>query len=229
MTLSNSSHMGSSPLTRGKHAACFRSAGFSGLIPAHAGKTPCRGEQRHERGAHPRSRGENPKTRSNSLLDPGSSPLTRGKRRQLAGDDCRRRLIPAHAGKTHTVAPNSQPSRAHPRSRGENVFINDPGREREGSSPLTRGKRGEDRFALPGLRLIPAHAGKTPLRLIPSGAPRAHPRSRGENHFEYAAPETIKGSSPLTRGKRAAPRSRPASTGLIPAHAGKTPCMDSPR
>ena len=51
---------------------------------------------------------------------------------------------------------------------------------------------------------------------------RAHPRSRGENHFEYAAPETIKGSSPLTRGKHHEADLECLGVGLIPAHAGKT-------
>ena len=50
----------------------------------------------------------------------------------------------------------------------------------------------------------------------------AHPRSRGENHYEYARHETIKGSSPLTRGKPYGPGARGFGGGLIPAHAGKT-------
>ena len=51
---------------------------------------------------------------------------------------------------------------------------------------------------------------------------RAHPRSRGENPLEWAAPTARWGSSPLTRGKprRASPTA--SCTGLIPAHAGKT-------
>ena len=53
---------------------------------------------------------------------------------------------------------------------------------------------------------------------------RAHPRSRGENHFEYARPETVKGSSPLTRGKLHRHVGDVDSVGLIPAHAGKTAC-----
>ena len=70
--------------------------------------------------------------------------------------------------------------------------------------------------------LIPAHAGKTQIS-TPNGPLRgAHPRSRGENHFEYARPETVKGSSPLTRGKHVPLNKRPFLRGLIPAHAGKT-------
>ena len=71
--------MGSSPLTRGKHARNARGMTIPRLIPAHAGKT-----QRHDwydqrMGAHPRSRGENIADSLGIPLRHGSSPLTRGK------------------------------------------------------------------------------------------------------------------------------------------------------
>ena len=73
-------------------------------------------------------------------LSPGSSPLTRGKRRPSSWRRRAWRLIPAHAGKTLCSATNMPTSSAHPRSRGENRAR---GRVRPalwGSSPLTRGK-----------------------------------------------------------------------------------------
>ena len=70
----------------------------------------------------------------------GSSPLTRGKRDDLAGGDRARRLIPAHAGKTARAASAARTVGAHPRSRGENDEGEDAGCEVAGSSPLTRGK-----------------------------------------------------------------------------------------
>ena len=50
----------------------------------------------------------------------------------------------------------------------------------------------------------------------------AHPRSRGENLEALRSGMTLRGSSPLTRGKRM--RSLPSArlSRLIPAHAGKT-------
>ena len=71
--------------------------------------------------AHPRSRGENATRLVTLGILAGSSPLTRGK---LAGAKTLadgRRLIPAHAGKTASVA------------KGLETL--------SGSSPLTRGKR----------------------------------------------------------------------------------------
>ena len=152
----------------------------------------------------------------------GSSPLTRGKHVFEKAQRARRRLIPAHAGKTQPRAHQSDRGRAHPRSRGENYFCRPMSHENEGSSPLTRGKRGVllDLDCTP--RLIPAHAGKTNYTSRAMHSARAHPRSRGENWISGAQLRGSEGSSPLTRGKR--PWSPPTKTrtGLIPAHAGKT-------
>ena len=91
-----------------------------------------------------------------------------------------------------------------------------------GSSPLTRGKRGEDRFSRPRLGLIPAHAGKTANETNVKPYYEAHPRSRGENTRNHKLGLPGKGSSPLTRGKRCGQCCARGSARLIPAHAGKT-------
>ena len=91
---------GSSPLTRGKLSAVWVVISVFRLIPAHAGKTHPAGHDAVDPRAHPRSRGENPSRGSVIAATFGSSPLTRGKRRVGASVNPRRRLIPAHAGKT---------------------------------------------------------------------------------------------------------------------------------
>ena len=70
-------------------------------------------------------------------------------------------LIPAHAGKTHPKYQPRKRYRAHPRSRGENGSGAGVGLTVPGSSPLTRGKQLGGFRVDAGLRLIPAHAGKT--------------------------------------------------------------------
>ena len=90
-------------------------------------------------------------------------------------------LIPAHAGKTTPPSTNSEPLRAHPRSRGENLFDKTHVTSRRGSSPLTRGKRANSDDNQTDRGLIPAHAGKTALVGVARCGDRAHPRSRGEN------------------------------------------------
>ena len=193
---------GSSPLTRGKPLRGLQRPGPQGLIPAHAGKTPCPSSLTRWQAAHPRSRGENERTRTMMNNFEGSSPLTRGKPDRnwrtcrLVG------LIPAHAGKTPPHADN---------------LGND-----TGSSPLTRGKHTFFVVGQFNIGLIPAHAGKTPFRLRSRAAAAAHPRSRGENVAALITVIVSLGSSPLTRGKRCAGWRLASRGGLIPAHAGKT-------
>ncbi len=158
----------------------------------------------------------------------GSSPLTRGKhalsirvRRALG-------LIPAHAGKTLPVSPRRSRTRAHPRSHGENMglpigYVSTPG-----SSPLTRGKRASGWHGASCGGLIPAHAGKTDQRGARGSTRAAHPRSRGENGRCSLSFSLLRGSSPLTRGKRGLVVACEVGARLIPAHAGKTPYGTTP-
>ena len=132
------------------------------------------------------------------------------------------RLIPAHAGKTPSRSPSRRGWGAHPRSRGENRCLCGTLWSASGSSPLTRGKRSRGGLLLRLLRLIPAHAGKTPSWLGHSAGNPAHPRSRGENASRDAHNSEPTGSSPLTRGKPPSLGRYQAVPRLIPAHAGKT-------
>ena len=193
---------GSSPLTRGKPRTVML------LAPDGV--------------AHPRSRGENISPIECMRSRMGSSPLTRGKRQEARVVVFGPRLIPAHAGKTREGHGRGRRTWAHPRSRGENSISGLIVDRATGSSPLTRGKHVplDQRPLLRGL--IPAHAGKTLNRSKASRTVWAHPRSRGEN---LAAARTVRsspGSSPLTRGKQTPAIPGFLSSGLIPAHAGKT-------
>ena len=152
----------------------------------------------------------------------GSSPLTRGKRSVTVPVNITARLIPAHAGKTYCQDCRALILPAHPRSRGENKLGRVSVSVQSGSSPLTRGK-----LECPGLidhdkGLIPAHAGKTRCPFRARKRRAAHPRSRGENSPSRARWLMSVGSSPLTRGKQSFADGFDGSSGLIPAHAGKT-------
>ena len=176
--------------------------------------------------AHPRSRGENCGPRACWVRVRGSSPLTRGKLVGRVSLFERRRLIPAHAGKTRRRSVRCGRFRAHPRSRGENERHVVAQLVHNGSSPLTRGKLVVHRRARFRLRLIPAHAGKTVGRTNIHRASRAHPRSRGENGLflfpGFVFCFVLLGSSPLTRGKHRGEWTPGYGVRLIPAHAGKT-------
>ena len=178
------------------------SSSCSGLIPAHAGKTPCPASSHSSRRAHPRSRGENDRPAPIRSDPRGSSPLTRGK-----------------PPSTDTA---QSPPRAHPRSRGENADTVSKSRGCRGSSPLTRGKLIREAWERHNRGLIPAHAGKTIIVGVLAVPGWAHPRSRGENGVVACREGSRCGSSPLTRGKRGAAGLSAAPPRLIPAHAGKT-------
>ena len=193
---------GSSPLTRGKRAFTL-SCCWSCL-------------------AHPRSRGENIPANSAERIDRGSSPLTRGKPAAGPAFGQHPGLIPAHAGKTRAARRTWIARWAHPRSRGENSTMPTDLKVSAGSSPLTRGKRRRERPGHRDRRLIPAHAGKTEGERARYADDGAHPRSRGENFSRPAKRCSLRGSSPLTRGKLALKALDDTRAGLIPAHAGKT-------
>ena len=134
----------------------------------------------------------------------------------------RRRLIPAHAGKTLVDSFVFQSVEAHPRACGENMFLTPSQSCCQGSSPRMRGKHLSAWRRSYLNRLIPAHAGKTENPRRHSHGCRAHPRACGENFNAYCNVHVRQGSSPRMRGK---PKEldRPISFwGLIPAHAGKT-------
>ena len=152
---------GSSPLTRGKPRRASPTASCTGLIPAHAGKTPHSLSTGNHGGAHPRSRGENKVEGLVGVADLGSSPLTRGKHSDSTRLKAPLGLIPAHAGKTVIEAMSCSMVGAHPRSRGENNATQAQVDITAGSSPLTRGKRRAGARRVPPVGLIPAHAGKT--------------------------------------------------------------------
>ena len=135
---------GLSPLTRGKPGRTPVRSTPAGLIPAHAGKTNSAGLYPISLPAHPRSRGENCCGAHPAVWAAGSSPLTRGKHDGPHRSIRRIRLIPAHAGKTAPFGPVPSGTTAHPRSRGENLWMFMFKLLVCGSSPLTRGKREEE-------------------------------------------------------------------------------------
>ena len=110
----------------------------------------------------------------------------------------------------------------HPRARGENPKASPESANHHGTSPRTRGKRltiGDINYIS---RNIPAHAGKTPYRLVWLSLTWEHPRARGENSSITLSASIPSGTSPRTRGKRGTPRPRVRERRNIPAHAGKT-------
>ena len=172
---------GSSPRMRGTRVATLWILRATGIIPAYAGNTWRRSPRRHAPEDHPRVCGEHP-TIVNSRSDrTGSSPRMRGTLSELV--HCLRGfgIIPAYAGNTRRNIRRILMYRDHPRVCGEHledVLANysDPG-----SSPRMRGTPeplGHLR-RVPGI--IPAYAGNTRCRALPSVPDWDHPRVCGEH------------------------------------------------
>ena len=112
------------------------------------------------------------------------------------------RITPAHAGKTQESEAKRIEGKDHPRSRGENADEKLIVPKLQGSPPLTRGKLFHTVNINVETGITPAHAGKTFSHRVIMYALGDHPRSRGENEAGRAFGRFLRGSPPLTRGKR---------------------------
>ena len=171
---------------------------------------------------HPRSRGEYSGLLSEAPPGVGSSPLSRGIRRQNGAATKTWGIIPALAGNTRRGLRGVRRGRDHPRSRGE-YLVEDPGRgETLGSSPLSRGILSRVTSSRIHSGIIPALAGNTSKSTRPPLLGRDHLRSRGEYVSLPSTPHMIVGSSPLSRGIPVAILSCQVGPRIIPALAGNT-------
>ena len=151
---------------------------------------------------HPRSRGVYFPCWPMKRVSVGSSPLARG-------------LLPELVDATLTYWD-------HPRSRGVYGCGAPAPSTVAGSSPLARGLRGDILVSPPKIRIIPARAGFTQIRLLFSLLGRDHPRSRGVYGIVINSPGARHGSSPLARGLRITRNGVYSREGIIPARAGFT-------
>ena len=113
-------------------------------------------------------------------------------------------IIPACAGSTGVISPNSARRRDHPRVRGEHPGGDDAAGAVEGSSPRARGARTFRDKEYQHEGIIPACAGSTSSRQSRISLKRDHPRVRGEHIRAIGSAPVVLGSSPRARGAQAA-------------------------
>ena len=152
---------GSPPRMRGKRPAVPPDPCQGRITPAHAGKTVSSSVPLLRCADHPRACGENSLHARRVHLVHGSPPRMRGKRASHRPRRWRRRITPAHAGKTLVHSGGCLPSADHPRACGENVLSSRKPEAKAGSPPRMRGKRAHYVKTLGSGRITPAHAGKT--------------------------------------------------------------------
>ena len=85
-----------------------------------------------------------------------------------------------------------------------------------------RGKLIEAKSFADGIRITPAHAGKTGMPANLHSQVTDHPRACGENMRVAMPPHGLKGSPPRMRGKLAQCAPETCENRITPAHAGKT-------
>ena len=171
---------------------------------------------------HPRACGENRSDRADCLEALGSPPRMRGKRRYVEYQSFERRITPAHAGKTQRIIKISWMNSDHPRACGENFNSSKLIAAAVGSPPRMRGKLYFSNSEESGVRITPAHAGKTCPPLCRCCGLSDHPRACGENSPWLNPTPTDCGSPPRMRGKPDAMGSPLVEVRITPAHAGKT-------
>ena len=154
------------PRWRGEHALLLSQIRESGrFIPAGAGNTEREGQTVNNAPVYPRWRGEHTCEIFSVFGIDGLSPLARGTRGNLPGDNVYGRFIPAGAGNTSFAHPRVNAGTVYPRWRGEHATTQSGDNLTFGLSPLARGTQ------LPGVscsyavRFIPAGAGNTRVTL----------------------------------------------------------------
>ena len=213
---------GSSPLSRGIRRSSPRHPRSQRIIPALAGNTGIIRTNLQPMGDHPRSRGEYALQETSYPTPGGSSPLSRGILFSVEILESTERIIPALAGNTQPPPGWSGRQSDHPRSRGEYVSRSHATTSAAGSSPLSRGIRLSSVLLQRLGRIIPALAGNTKSRRRMKTHGADHPRSRGEYHSHGRLPDTVCGSSPLSRGIPMILSCVTSCSGIIPALAGNT-------
>ena len=146
----------------------------------------------------------------------------RGKLALPIGMSLQPRITPAHAGKTFSLLFLLVCRADHPRACGENATVKTCWRLSSGSPPRMRGKRRALQAVPRGVRITPAHAGKTPCSVSPWSRCPDHPRACGENLLRQCLRSENGGSPPRMRGKPPQSLSMQRILRITPAHAGKT-------
>ena len=211
------------PRSRGVYAELIKRDPFvTGIIPARAGFTSGRRNNRLSATDHPRSRGVYAMPPGSIRQAAGSSPLARGLPPHVLALMMAHRIIPARAGFTVRPLLGRQRPQDHPRSRGVYCECLTPDLRLGGSSPLARGLPWGYSGSKARARIIPARAGFTDASLRPANAEWDHPRSRGVYGGAMTAAQRALGSSPLARGLRERISRHVPRVGIIPARAGFT-------
>ena len=172
---------GSSPRMRGTLYKTISDEGTERFIPAYAGNTVTKSNQKLPVPVHPRVCGEHGHEIEPEAAGAGSSPRMRGTRQTNHSKQSIDRFIPAYAGNTPHAGRTFRPYPVHPRVCGEHDWKLREMKRSLGSSPRMRGTLKVSDLNETGNRFIPAYAGNTLQRHFGVIVMSVHPRVCGEH------------------------------------------------
>ena len=212
------------------------------ISPAHAGNTAVGSVHRGGIPDQPRTCGEYFQLRWTVWVVQGSAPHMRGIPSLSVPEHQLRRISPAHAGNTNTIASRTYMTSDQPRTCGEYMFTTSATREERdqprtcgeyicpqlpsesspGSAPHMRGILHSGRHPRPRHRISPAHAGNTAGSLSDIHVDWDQPRTCGEYDQLVDLRVSKPGSAPHMRGIQTWYSTDGVAAGISPAHAGNT-------
>ena len=179
--LHDTTHLGSSPRSRGPRLSSSRETPAWWFIPAFAGTTRTCHAVRGRGTVHPRVRGDHVANLKRAVATIGSSPRSRGPQCCSGLVHVALRFIPAFAGTTRRCAAARPRSSVHPRVRGDHTAMKHRASDEFGSSPRSRGPLRVGPEQPRRARFIPAFAGTTRSPRTGGHSSTVHPRVRGDH------------------------------------------------
>ena len=149
---------------RGKAAESEKTALFSRITPAHAGKRYLPDGTPKIQTDHPRTCGEKAVLFTACSISSGSPPHMRGKDCELNYTLLEQGITPAHAGKSSAFRMSGLVLEDHPRTCGEKLTAKMFAVLPSGSPPHMRGKEYGLQIINGNGRITPAHAGKRKIQ-----------------------------------------------------------------
>ena len=186
---------------RGKVVHFFGAHLPDGITPAHAGKSGNYSTGAASGKDHPRTCGEKASDTHTDCKASGSPPHMRGKVNGKGGASMKKRITPAHAGKSERQRNIRLLPADHPRTCGEKRVTLLRNASRDG--------------------ITPAHAGKSGWCSTGAASGKDHPRTCGEKAYRNGLTSKSEGSPPHMRGKEICTYRIFAHNRITPAHAGK--------
>ncbi len=171
---------------------------------------------------HPRVCGEKAAWAFRSRCVLGSPPRVRGEGIFSPVSDGSCRITPACAGRRSERPASAAASTDHPRVCGEKVLLCPPPSSGTGSPPRVRGEDCARLIRKPKLRITPACAGRSPVRVVCRPIQQDHPRVCGEKIPVEFFCVPLCGSPPRVRGEAQSTADGVKTRGITPACAGRS-------